>query len=219
VQIAALNDGEFGGYLREELLSRGIQLIPFGAMENGFKQITTVEKPIEKAEDLSGFKMRVPNGKLFIAFYKALGADPQVVNFNRLYEALAKHEVDGQENPLVIAEENKLYEVCKYLSLTSHQWAGFNMLASQKFWERLPAEIQDTVIRNTRKYVPQQRAFVQAINAGAEAKLKARGMIVNEADIASFRRFLTESGFYKEWRASCGAKAWSLMEAQTGPVG
>jgi tripartite ATP-independent transporter DctP family solute receptor len=219
MQIAALNDGEFGGYLREELLSRGIQLIPFGAMENGFKQITAVEKPIEKAEDLRGFKMRVPNGKLFIAFYRALGADPQVVNFNRLYEALAKREVDGQENPLVIAEENKLYEVCKYLSLTSHQWAGFNMLASQKFWERLPEDIQETVIRNTRKYVPQQRAFVQSINTGAEAKLKARGMIVNKADIASFRSSLTERGFYKEWRASCGSKAWSLMEAQTGPVG
>mgnify|MGYP000644400575 CR=1 FL=1 len=27
--------------------------------------------------------------------------------------------VDGQENPLVIAEENKLYEVCKYLSQTT----------------------------------------------------------------------------------------------------
>jgi tripartite ATP-independent transporter DctP family solute receptor len=218
-QIAALNDGEFGAYLRKELVTRGIQLIPFGAMENGFKQITAAGKPIVKAEDLRGFKMRVPNGKLFIAFYKALGADPKIVNFNRLYEALAKGEVEGQENPLVIAEENKLYEVCKYLSLTSHQWAGFNMLASQKFWQRLPEDIQEAVIRNTRRYVPEQRAFVQAINAGAEARLKARGMMANPADRASFRNALTESGFYRDWRASCGSMAWSLMEAQTGPVG
>jgi tripartite ATP-independent transporter DctP family solute receptor len=218
-QIATLNDGEFGAFLRMELVTRGIQLIPFGAMENGFKQITSTVKPIEKAEDLRGFRMRVPNGKLFIAFYKALGADPKAVNFNRLYEALAKGDVEGQENPLVIAEENKLYEVCKYLSLTSHQWAGFNMMASQKFWQRLPEDIQDAVIRNTRKYVPEQRAFVQAINAGAEARLKVRGMIVNRADRASFRDALTESGFYKDLRASCGSKAWSLMEAQTGPVG
>jgi TRAP-type transport system periplasmic protein len=218
-QAAALNDGEFGTYLRKELVTRGIQLIPFGGMENGFKQITSAVKSVEKAHDLRGFKMRVPNGRLFIAFYKALGADPRIVNFNRLYEALAKGEVDGQENPLVIVEENMLYEVCKYLSLTSHQWAGFNMLASQKFWQRLPEDVQGAVIRNARKYVPQQRAFVQAINAGAEARLKARGMIVNRADIASFRKSLTESGFYNDWRASCGSKAWSLMEAQTGPVG
>jgi TRAP-type transport system periplasmic protein len=123
-QIGALNDGEFGTYLRRELVTRGVQLIPSGAMENGFKQITSAVKPIEKAHDLRGFKMRVPNGKLFIGFYKALGADPKIVNFNRLYEALAEREVDGQENPLVIVEENKLYEVCKYLSLNRLQHAG-----------------------------------------------------------------------------------------------
>src|SRR5262249_28363644 len=66
-QVAALNDGEFAAYLRKELVTRGIQLIRFGAMENGFKQITSVGKPIETAGDLRGFKMRVPNGKLFIA--------------------------------------------------------------------------------------------------------------------------------------------------------
>ncbi len=218
-QIAALNDGEFGAYLRKELVTRGVQLIPFGGMENGFKQITSVAKPIQKAEDLHGFKMRVPNGRLFLAFYRALGADPKAVNFNRLYEALANREVEGQENPLVIAEENKLYEVCKYLSLTSHQWAGFNMLANQKFWQRLPEDIQAAVIRNTKKYVPQQRAYVQAINAAAEAKLKDRGMIVVQADVASFREALRNSGFYKDWRTSCGLTAWSLMEEKTGPVG
>jgi tripartite ATP-independent transporter DctP family solute receptor len=218
-QIAALNDGEFGAYLRKELVTRGVQLIPFGGMENGFKQITTVEKPIRNAEDLRGFKMRVPNGALFIAFYRALGADPKTVNFNRLYEALANREVEGQENPLVIAEENKLYEVCKYLSLTSHQWAGFNMLASQKFWQRLPDDVQEAVIRNTKKYVPEQRAYVQAVNLAAGAKLKARGMIAIDADVASFRETLRNSGFYRDWRESCGSTAWSLMEEKTGPVG
>ena len=54
----------------------------------------------------------------------------------------------------------------------------YNMLASQKFWQRLPEDIQETVIRNAKKFVPKQRAYVQAINAAAEAKLKDRGMIV-----------------------------------------
>jgi TRAP-type transport system periplasmic protein len=218
-QIAALNDGEFGAYLRRELVTRGVQLIPFGGMENGFKHITSVEKPVQEVEDLRGFKMRVPNGALFISYYRALGADPKAVNFNRLYEALAAREVDGQENPLVIAEENKLYEVCKYLSLTSHQWAGFNMLASQKFWQRLPEDLQDAIIRNVKKLVPQQRDYVQAINAAAGAKLKDRGMIIVQADVSGFRKALTKSGFYEEWRIKCGNTAWSLMEEKTGPVG
>lgn len=218
-QVAALNDGAFGAYLRRELVGTGIQLIPFGSMENGFKQITSVDRPIRKADDLRHFKMRVPDGKLFIDFYQALGADPKVVNFNRLYQALAAREVDGQENPLVIAEDNKLYEVCRYLGLTSHQWAGYNMLASQALWQQLPEDIQGIVIRNVKRYVPEQRVFVQAINSNVESRLRDRGMVVTRVDTDSFRRVLTEVGFYKQWRASCGSKAWALMEAQTGPVG
>jgi tripartite ATP-independent transporter DctP family solute receptor len=218
-QVAALNDGEFGNYLRGELVSKGIQLIPFGSMENGFKQITSVDRPIQKANDLRGFKMRVPNGKLFVDFYNALGATPKIVDFDRLYQALASHEVDGQENPLVDAEDNKLYEVCRYVGLTSHQWAGYNMLANQAFWQRLPEDVQDSIVRNTKKFVPRQRAFVQTLNASAENKLRDRGMIFTRADTESFRKILTDVGFYKKWRASCGERAWALMEAQTGPVG
>jgi len=55
-------------------------------MENGFKHITSVSKPIRTAADLQGFRMRTPGGKLFVEFYKALGADPRIVGFNRLYK-------------------------------------------------------------------------------------------------------------------------------------
>jgi TRAP-type transport system periplasmic protein len=68
-QIATINDGEFGDFLRAKLVSKNIQLISFGCMENGFKQITSVRRPIRNARDLRGLKMRVPNGKHFIDFY------------------------------------------------------------------------------------------------------------------------------------------------------
>ena len=218
-QLTALNDGAFGAYLRRELVSKGIQLIPFGSMENGFKQITSVDRPIQEAKDLRGFRMRVPNAQLFIDFYKALGAFPKIVDFNRMYKALAAREVDGQENPLLDVEDNKLYEVCKHVGLTSHEWAGYNMLGNQTFWQRLPRDIQEAVIRNTKRFVPEQRAFVQSLNAGARGTLKDRGMIFTQVDTDSFRKTLTEAGFYKRWRAECGEEAWALMEAQTGSVG
>src|SRR5712664_2049998 len=144
-QVTSLTDGALGALMREGLAGAGVYLIPFGGMENGFKHITSVAKPIRAAADLEGFRMRTPGGKLFVEFYKALGAEPRIVGFNRLYQALAEGQVDGQENPLVIAEENRLYEVCKYLSMTSHQWAGYNLIANNDFWQRLPAQIQEIV--------------------------------------------------------------------------
>jgi TRAP-type C4-dicarboxylate transport system substrate-binding protein len=156
---------------------------------------------------------------LFVEFYKALGAEPRIVGFNRLYQALAEGQVDGQENPLVIAEENRLYEVCKYLSMTSHQWAGYNMIANNEFWQRLPAQIQEIVVRNTKTYVTQQRAFARAANANLEQTLRQRGMAVNTVDTESFRERLKTSTFYRDWRQSIGEPAWALMEAKVGTVG
>src|SRR5260370_30389080 len=218
-QVTSLTDGELGALMRRELGGAGVYLIPFGGMENGFKHITSVTKPIRDAADLEGFRMRTPGGKLFVEFYKALGAEPKIVGFNRLYQALAEGQVDGQENPLVIAEENRLYEVCKYLSMTSHQWAGYNMIANNDFWQQLPNQIQEVVIRNTRTYVAQQRAFVRAANANLEQTLRQHGMLVNTVELESFRERLRGANFYRNWRQSIGDEAWALMEAKVGKVG
>jgi tripartite ATP-independent transporter DctP family solute receptor len=218
-QVTSLTDGELGALMRRELGRAGVYLIPFGGMENGFKHITSVTKPIRDAADLEGFRMRTPGGKLFVEFYEALGAEPKIIGFNKLYQALAERRVDGQENPLVIAEENKLYEVCKYLSLTNHQWAGYNMIANNAYWQRLPADIQDSVVRNARLYVAQQRAFVRAANTSLEKTLRDRGMFVNTVDIDSFRKRLIDARFYRDWRQSIGETAWALMEAEVGKVG
>jgi tripartite ATP-independent transporter DctP family solute receptor len=218
-QVTSLTDGKLGDLMRDGLSAAGVYLVPFGCMENGFKHITAVSKPIGTAADLEGFRMRTPGGKLFVEFYKALGADPRIVGFNRLYRALAEGQVDGQENPLVIAEENRLYEVCKYLSLTSHQWAGYNMIANNDFWRRLPVEIQEIVVRTTKTYVAQQRAFVRVANANLQQTLRGRGMLINTVDIESFRARLRGANFYRYWRESVGGEAWALMEAKVGKVG
>jgi tripartite ATP-independent transporter DctP family solute receptor len=218
-QVTSLTDGKLGDLMRHGLSAAGVYLIPFGCMENGFKHITSVSKPIRTAADLEGFRMRAPGGKLFVEFYKALGAEPRIVGFNRLYQALAEGQVDGQENPLVIAEENRLYEVCKYLSMTSHQWAGYNMIANNDFWQGLPTQIREIVVRNTKTYVVQQRAFVRAANANLEQALRQHGMLVNTVDIGSFRERLRDADFYRNWRQSVGEEAWALMETKVGKVG
>lgn len=218
-QATRLWDGELGAYMAEELAPTGIRLIPYGGIENGVKQIITIDKPITNASDLEGFRMRVPNGQLFVDFYESLGADPAVVNFSNLRDALAAHSVDGLENPLVVVEENQLYETCNYISLSNHQWAGFNMIASEDFWQSLDEDLREAVIRNARRFVPEQRAFVRAGNVRLEQTLRERGMVFNTPDLESFRARLRETNFYARWRESVGARAWGMMEDAVGPVG
>jgi TRAP-type C4-dicarboxylate transport system substrate-binding protein len=102
--------------------------------------------------------------------------------------------------------------------MTSHQWAGYNMIANNDFWQQLPSRIQEVVIRNTRTYVAQQRAFVRAANANLEQTLRRHGMLVNTVELESFRKRLRDANFYRNWRQSTGDEAWALMETKVGKV-
>jgi TRAP-type C4-dicarboxylate transport system substrate-binding protein len=103
--------------------------------------------------------------------------------------------------------------------MTSHQWAGYNMIANNDFWRQLPSQIQEIVFRNTKTYVGQQRAFVRAANANLEQMLRQHGMLVNTVDIETFRERLRSADFYRNWRQSVGEEAWALMETKVGKIG
>lgn len=217
-QVHEANDGALGEYLSRECAAKGIHRFQFGLLENGFKQISTVAKPINTADDLVGQRIRVPAGKMFEDMYVALGATPVVLNFNQMVQAFKDGRIDGQENPLAITEVNKLYEVTKYIAVTNHSWAGFNLIANAAFWQKVPADIQAVIERNVKIHVARQRAAAQELNASLESKLKERGMIFTTADTDSFRRKLAAS-FYPRWKEQLGGTAWGLLENQVGKLG
>ena len=215
--VFAVMDGEFGDFLRREMAAKGIHCLRRATFENGFRQITTRTRPIRHAGDLEGLTIRTPAGRLFLDFFESLGARPKAVNLNRLHEALRSGAVEAQENPLVVTEFNGLWEVQRYVSVTNHMWSGFNLLANMKAWEAIPREAQAVIERTAETYARGQRSDTDALNRDLAERLAGRGMIFNEVDTASFRRRL--GPFYARWRQIFGASAWSLLEAQVGPLG
>ena len=49
---------------------------------------------------------------------------------------------------------------------------------------------------------------------GAIDLLRAKGMIVNEADTSGFRKPL--AAFYTRWKGIYGERAWALLEERVG---
>jgi TRAP-type C4-dicarboxylate transport system substrate-binding protein len=186
-------------------------------MENGFRQMVSVAKPIRTADDLVGYRMRVPGGRIFNEVFEALGATPVTISVDRLYGALRDREADGQENPLVVCEENRLYEVCGFVSITNHIWSGFNVYGNLEFWNALPRDVQEVVQRNVAKFVAAQRENVRRVNRELEQKLAQRGMAFNTADTTTFRRLLG-ADFYRRWKTQLGSMAWALLEKETGKL-
>jgi len=216
-QVYRALDGELGDYLRGELRSKGLYAIPGGCFENGMHQITSATRPIRTAADIQGLKMRVPGSPAYQDFFKSLGAQVVTVNLTRTYEALKSGLVEAQDDPWDVVELFKFYEVQKCASVTEHSWSGYNMLASLKVWQGLPADVQSVIETNTKKFVALQRSDTDALNVDLRHDLEQKGMVFNDVDKASFRPALT--AFYPRWKQHIGQRAWHLLEAQTGKLG
>ncbi len=217
-EVHRVMDGRFGDLLRRECRAQGIVWLPAATLENGFRHISSNRGPVRDAADLRGLRIRVPDGEMFRDLFRALGAEPVTVNIRELYAALRDNAVDAQENPLVITEVNRLFEVQRNMSLTGHMWSGFNLLANARFWDALPEDVRDIAMRHAARAVAEQRAYTDALNRALETRLAERGMVFNQADTASFRRVLAD-GFYARWRERFGNTAWAALEAEIGRLG
>ena len=212
-------DGKLGEYVRAEI-AKSRSIFAFDKIwDNGFRQITSSNKPIATPADLVNFKIRVPPSPLWTSMFKAFGSAPTSINFNEVYIALQSKVVDGQENPLAIVSTAKLYEVQSYCSLTNHMWDGFWFLANRRNWEALPENIRQVVTKNINAAAVAERADVVKLNDTVQADLTAKGMKFNTVDPTPFRDKLKSAGFYSEWKGKYGDTAWTMLEAAAGSLG
>lgn len=217
-QVHRTADGPLGAHLAEEAAAGGLYLLPGGTLENGFRHVCSVSREVKGVEDLAGYRVRVPAGRVFADLFRELGAEPVVINIDGLYEALESGRVDGHENPLAITEVNALYRVTRHVALTRHVWSGFNLVANLAFWRRLPEADQAMVLGCVGRHVARQRGYTVALNRELEtATLAARGMTVAAVDRAAFRARLGPA-FYRTLRDRCGDRAWRLLEDAVGTL-
>jgi tripartite ATP-independent transporter DctP family solute receptor len=210
-------DGELGAHVRTQIAKSGLYAFE-KIWENGFRQTTSSTRPIVTPDDFKGFKIRVPPSPLWTSMFKAFDAAPMSINFSEVYSALQTKIAEGQENPLVLIDTAKLYEVQKYLSKTNHMWDGFWLLANGKTWNGLPKDVQAAIQTHFNAAAVLQREDIAKANATVEKALIDKGMQVSTVDTAAFRTKLQSAGFYKEWRGKFGEDAWKLIEKVTGPI-
>ena len=214
-QVWKAVDGKLGECIRAEFEKIGFHT--FARMwDNGFRQITTSNKPVATAEDLVGLKIRVPVSPMGISTFKSLGAAPTSLQFSEVYSALQTKIVDAQENPLAIVETAKLYEVQKFCSKTNHSWDGYHFVFNGRSWSALPDDIKSIIERAFNEAGLQQREDLRRLNETLEAELSAKGMAFNATEPASFQAQLQKAGFYSSWRTKFGEQTWALLEESAG---
>jgi tripartite ATP-independent transporter DctP family solute receptor len=214
-QVWKAVDGKLGDRIRAEFKKIGFHT--FAKMwDNGFRQITTGNKPVATAEDLVGLKIRVPVSPMGISTFKSLGAAPTSLQFSEVYSALQTKIVDAQENPLAIVETAKLYEVQKFCSKTNHSWDGYHFVFNGRSWNALPDDVRSIIERAFNDAGLKQREDLRKLNETLEADLAAEGMAFNATEPASFQEQLQKAGFYGDWKTKFGKETWALLEESAG---
>ncbi len=189
--LAKITEGPIGRELLNKLDAKGILGLAY--WDNGFKMMSS-NRPIHVPADMKGLKMRIQASKVLDEQMRVLGANPQVMAFSEVYQALQTGVVDGAENPPSNLYTQKMHEVQKHLTVTNHGYIGYAVIVNKKFWDKLPADVRtqlDSAMREASKYA---NTIAQQENDRALEAVKKAGTttvyVPNEKEKAAWQAAL-----------------------------
>lgn len=170
--LQRVTEGPIGAQLFQKLETKGIKGLAY--WDNGFK-VMSANRPLKMPADMKGLKMRIQSSKVLDAQMRTLGANPQVMAFSEVYQALQTGVVDGTENPPSNLYTQKMHEVQKHVTVTNHGYLGYAVIVNKKFWDSLPADIRTQLEGAMKDATRYANAIAQQENDDSLAKVKASG--------------------------------------------
>lgn len=168
--------GEIGKKISEIARKKtGVEFVAYG--EVGFRHLLA-NRPITNLAELKGLKLRVPELKLWVDFWKALGANPTPLAYAEQYNALSTGVIDGLEADFFSINGFKWYEKAKYLTLTYHWFLPKAIRVNAKWIDGLPDDLQEIVRETAVEVFAEQRRISRANTANALEALKDHGVEV-----------------------------------------
>jgi len=163
----------------------GVEFVAYG--EVGFRHLLT-KNPVEKLEDLSGVKLRVPELKVWVDFWTKLGANPTPLPYAEQYSALSTGVIDGLEADVFSIKGFKWHEQAKNMTLTYHWFLPKAVRVNAAFLDSLPQDLQDLVRTSAQEVFAGQRQKNRANTDATLEELQGLGVSVyTPTDIDKWR--------------------------------
>lgn len=183
--LRATLDGELGQRLLDTMSPHGLKGLCY--YDSGARSFYNTQRPIRTPADLAGLKIRVQNSDIYVAMVQALGANPTPIPYGEVYQALVQGVVDGAENNWPSFESSRHFEVARHYSLTRHVLAPEVLVASQRRWEKLPAEQRTELQAAARESVGYMRSLWDRRVEASRARVIDAGVeVVEDVDHAAF---------------------------------
>jgi tripartite ATP-independent transporter DctP family solute receptor len=201
-QARRVLDGPLGQKLAAKLEAKGVKLL--GWMEGGFRNMINNVRPVEKPEDVKGVKYRVMQNPVFIGMFSSLGGNAVPMAWGETFTAVQQGAIDGLEIPLAVIDQNKYFEVTKFLSITNHTYSAIPLLMAKRAFDRLPDDLKSIVTDAAAAATKDQRDAASANATEVAARLEKAGMKVNRVtNFVPFRESV--KSVYEQFKSSIGA--------------
>lgn len=171
-----------------QIIAEKTGIYQIGRLDRGARNISSI-RPIHKLEDFKGLKIRVPNSKILIDGFAALGASPTPMTFTEVFNALQYKVIDAQENPLDLIWNNSMYQVSPNIVLTNHVFSSFFFQMSKKTFDSYPENIRKALLEAAERTSKIYNARVEQMQKDSLEKLRGADKVtIIELDKGELKR-------------------------------
>lgn len=135
------------------------------------------KRPVTNPEELSGLTIRVMGAPIQTQIFQAIGASPTVISYAEVYNALQTGVIDAAENEAAGNEQMKFYEVGPEICLTQHAITVRPLCFSGKTFRRLPASLQQAILRAGKEAGQYGRQLESEEDAAILTRLQSEGKL------------------------------------------
>ncbi len=181
-----------GGALYDYFLkvANDVGLQPVMYAEYGYRHFVSVKRPLNKAADLAGLKMRTTDSPVEVGVAKALNTNPSPIAWGEVYTALQQGTIDAEGNTFPHLFGAKHHEVLKYAITSAHNYCMQVAMANKGWWDALPDAAKQVINEAAREATQYQRDVLYPANekAAREGFVKA-GIAIHDATDAEIDEF------------------------------
>lgn len=154
----------------------GVEFVAYG--ESGFRHLLSRE-PVTDIASLAGLKMRVPELRVWVDFWKLLGANPTPLPYSEQYSALSTGVIDGLESDYFSVLGFKWHEQVTHVTPTYHWFLPKAVRVNAAWLDSLPSDLADLVRSTAKDAFAAQRTENRAKADQALVDLEGVGVTVN----------------------------------------
>ncbi|MXW47831.1 MAG: hypothetical protein F4Z97_04195, partial [Gammaproteobacteria bacterium] len=167
-------------------------------------------------EDLDGVKIRVTGSKVEQQFFKLTPADPVSIAWGETYQALEQGAADALNVGLGPLTATRIFETLGSATLTRINFNCHITLLSAKWFDELPGDVQDAILKGAEESFAFQRAGQAKANEEMIGMWTDSGIQIVDPEPDVKQVWVDSFGHQRsEWdelKETYGKNVWSQLE-------